>query len=286
MEYGRPVEKGGRTMKKRYGFVILNYRNVQETYACVASIRASFPEHDRQIVIVDNGSECIDALNEEYGNDPMIRIYGTRENLGFAKANNFGYRKLRKEVDYVIICNSDVLFEDRNFLDQIDTLYDMYHFDVLGPDVINIDGVHMSPMYNEPFDLKKVDRMILSLKLSAVTDLLGKLIPRRKNDGERIRTSFTAILDGSCYIYGTEYLKKHDEAFYNETFLFCEEMILRHLIDREGGTMMYSDSLYIIHKSGKSIEYDRRSKRESRAFFNRECIKSLQIFRELLLEEK
>ena len=97
------------------GIVVLNYKNYTETIKCVDSILEQ-KEVKVNVVIVDNGSEneSMDAFKERYNDNEGIHLIENSKNLGYAKGNNVGIDWLRHQgIDFIIVCNSDVVFSAR-----------------------------------------------------------------------------------------------------------------------------------------------------------------------------
>src|SRR5262245_20955955 len=70
--------------------VILNWKNFEDTLACLASLeQAELPGAD--ILVVDNGSRngSVEAIRSRFASVPLIE---NSANLGFAGGNNVGIR--------------------------------------------------------------------------------------------------------------------------------------------------------------------------------------------------
>jgi GT2 family glycosyltransferase len=86
--------------------VVLNYNGLEDTLACLASLkRASYPNF--RVAVVDNcssdGSEA--AIRSRH---PELELIQTGKNLGYAGGNNAGIRRaLEQKADYVCLLNND-----------------------------------------------------------------------------------------------------------------------------------------------------------------------------------
>lgn len=103
------------TRPPRVAAVILNYRGVEDTKKCVLSLQQC-GNQNLEIILVDNasGDGGAEQLASTFPDLPLL-IQPT--NLGYAGGNNAGIRyALRKNVDYILISNDDVVVENR-FLD-------------------------------------------------------------------------------------------------------------------------------------------------------------------------
>lgn len=86
--------------------VLLNFRHVDDTVRCVASLRHSLARA-QNVVIVDN--EATDTTAEALATQlPTIPVISVDENLGYAGGNNLGIRyALERDADFVWLLNPD-----------------------------------------------------------------------------------------------------------------------------------------------------------------------------------
>ena len=75
-------------------FVILHYKNIQDTLECIASIKKQ-QNKDYSIIVVDNGTLTKNELKQL--KKETSDIICNQENLGFAKGNNLGCSYARKK---------------------------------------------------------------------------------------------------------------------------------------------------------------------------------------------
>ena len=128
--------------KYNIAFVILHYYTIEDTERCVNSILNVFDKVN--IILVDNASPngTGSELKKMYDNNEQIHVIINKENLGFAKGNNVGFKYAKKELnsDFIILCNNDTYITDKNFYDKILKEYKESHFAVLGPKIILKDN--------------------------------------------------------------------------------------------------------------------------------------------------
>ncbi len=90
--------------------VVLTYNEADDTIACVRSLLAdNYP--NLRVVIVDNGSTDggLERIRRAF---PAIEVIQRARNGGYASGNNAGIRfALRRQSDYVLISNSDVVVQ-------------------------------------------------------------------------------------------------------------------------------------------------------------------------------
>ena len=91
--------------EKRVGVVIVIHNSQKYIYKNLECLKAGnyWPNY---IIIVDSGSEENDyeKIKKIY---PDIKIINAGGNIGFAAANNLGYKEIRNKVDYILFLNPD-----------------------------------------------------------------------------------------------------------------------------------------------------------------------------------
>ena len=112
----------------RYSFVILHYMAADYTVQCISSILAlkKEPGDELMIYVVDNASPDGSGrkLLERYAGNDNVKVLLCRENIGFARGNNIGFRRARKAgTDFLIMLNNDTEIEDPCFLKKIKEMY-------------------------------------------------------------------------------------------------------------------------------------------------------------------
>ncbi len=96
--------------------VSYNVRDLLEN--CLHSVASSLHGISHEVFVVDNDSDdgSVDMVRQRF---PDIRLIDSRENVGFARANNLALREARG--DYLLLLNPDTLVQE-------DTLHTMLRF--------------------------------------------------------------------------------------------------------------------------------------------------------------
>ena len=89
--------------------IIINYNGLKWINHCIQSLNKSSVKN--HIIIVDNGSSD-DSLDFIKTNYPDIKLIENKINLGFGKANNYGFKiALNENADFIMTINQDVYVE-------------------------------------------------------------------------------------------------------------------------------------------------------------------------------
>ena len=213
--------------------VVLHYENIKDTRECLDSLKKYLDDtkNNINVVVVDNGSikEKTAAIEKEYLND-KIHFIESGENLGFAKGNNIGFHYAKYELhsDIIILANNDLIFEQVDFMDQIEKDMTENHIDVAGPRIISlVDHKNQNPVpYVHP-DLASVKKRIFKLQVLRMMCYFGvdkffQSIFSKKYSADVKSDNYQ--LHGACLIMANNYVKNYD-GLYPKTFMYMEEGI-------------------------------------------------------------
>lgn len=285
-----------------YAFVILHYLTYKDTVECVESILENITNAEYSIIIVDNGSnnESGDQLQKKYAENKKLHIITSKINLGFAKGNNLGYSyaKNHLDVDFIIMINNDTIINQKEFLANIETIYNDNKFDVLGPDIVSmIDQRHQNPYRTDNFSYteKNINKLILKryrnivLSYFHIYDLyvfiyrniikkyLHQFLQSNSYSQRYDKVQYDVKLHGSCWIFSPDYIKKF-KGLYSKTFMYLEEDILFYIAKQEGLRLIYSPDVKIFHKEDSSTNALLNSNRKKRIFICKNEISSAKEF--------
>ncbi len=214
--------------------IIVNWNGIRWLPDCFGSL-AKLEYKNYEIIFVDNASEddSVEWIKKHY---PKTKILINKENVGFADANNIGYRKAKGE--YVLFLNNDTrvtktfLTELVNVLETDKTIGGAQSkiFLMDKPDTLDSVGAFLTPtgfLYHYGFgkkDQPKYDKQI---------DL------------------YTA--KGACMIFKREVLEKvaiDGNIFDPDYFAYFEESDLCHRVWLSGRRIVYAYKSIIYHKMG------------------------------------
>ncbi len=98
--------------------VIVNFNGREFLRQCLLTLlNTDYPNYD--IVVVDNASTdgSVDELKESFGSDSRIKIIKNLRNVGHSEGCNIGTRRTKGK--YIVFLDSDIEFEDENWLREL-----------------------------------------------------------------------------------------------------------------------------------------------------------------------
>ena len=247
------------------GIVIVNYKTIDETvnYIRQELIKVSTPH---KIVVVDVACEdiahakaiadpcdgqIIESLDCQPDLEKQVYVLPHKENLGYAKGNNYGADFLRKHFkpDYFLFSNNDIKLIDDDVVERlIEKARQLPDVGAIGPRVVGLEGKDQSP------------RIYISIWKKYIVPYLlcWCFIGWLKN----YWSNYGPINDNYCYwVIGCFFVVKADAfikagMFDPNTFLFSEEPILAERLIAAGYRNYFYTGVKIVHEDGAVIGGD------------------------------
>lgn len=268
-------------------FVILNYNTKMESSKSIRSIVQINGAYQENIVLVDNASkERIDDLKRDF---PNVHYICSEYNVGFAKGNNLGYfyAKHYLNAEFVVVLNSDVIIDQKNFLSIIDKIYRDRHFFILGPDIVNLQGTHQNPASRVLKSRREVQIGIIINCLRYMKNSFFMMNNNKKKRSEKNwkNDDINVPIHGACVIFSPLFLEMHEHAFYPETFLFGEEEFLYFNAIQNNETIIYSTQIEVIHIEDASTDKTYVNLKEKKKFVLSNSIYSLHLLNKYMKEK-
>lgn len=288
--------------KIEIAFVILHYLVEEETQKCVQSIKENIDSQNYRIIIVDNNSSngSYELLQNMYKDDNTIKLIHNDKNEGFARGNNKGIEFIRSKYDSEYICclNNDVYLLDKNFVYKLRKEFEISKFAVAGPLILSGDGRYDSNpqtigLLENKEDvrrsIKRCKRMLFINKYHL--NWLYTKIKEFKNR-KKIHNTTTKYLpqrlenvqlSGACLIFSNKYFE-YFEGFYDKTFLYKEEDILRYLLKKKSLCSVFLPNILVYHKEDAATDEIIQNNRLKNMTIFKEYINSLQILTNIMEE--
>lgn len=278
--------------EENIGIVILNYNSWTDSANCVKTIVSSCLSYRYQIYIVDNRSSEFPAADEKKYLEEKTFIIEASQNRGYAAGNNIGIeRALKDGCDYILICNSDILFARNDIENMVSFFQKQTDAGIVAPSVYDMNG-NFHPFY---FGKKATYSTI-------VKNILLKTPARfflKKFEKEYIEyfppdvplKRFSA--SGCCFVASREcmqYLYPLDE----NTFLYEEENIIGCVLEKSKFSVYVIPNTHVVHLEGnstkKASKFSRRCFIESEQYYLKEYLNAsifkrgfLRLFRFITL---
>ena len=303
-------------MSTEFAIILLHYNTIEDTINIVEQFRknSSFMNGIIEIVIVDNASPngTGPKLNREYENVEHVNVLLLKENLGYAKGNNVGYRFALKQFqpDFIILSNTDIFLKTDGFFEEIRKNYVDTKFAIMGPDIIKKteDGlVHQNPKFGDKEitvkNVRKDMRMINIQKLRVVfgmrirqVPIIGKIygliinlknsLVKSRDDSEstlpsdKILSRFV-MLHGAFLIFSREFIDRFPMGLSEKTFMYGEEYFLSYYCQRQELPILFQPEIEVLHLEGNATLSD-RSVIQRNLFLRKEVKKSLKNLIEVI----
>lgn len=224
--------------------IIVNWNSAEFVSECVKSIReqTAIP---CQIIVVDNASakEDCEKLKKCC---PGVDLILCEENLGFARANNLGFR--HSQAEYVLFLNPDTKVIGPAINTMLERIEALPRAGVVGCKLLNSDlSVQLSAIQRFPTILNQVlDIEYLQLRwpqcsLWSVAPLLS---------GET-KLQAVEVISGACMLLRRSVFEQVG-MFSEDYFMYAEDVELSYKVNREGFTNYYVGEASVIHHGGKS----------------------------------
>ena len=230
--------------------VIVSYNTRVDLVACLRSIRSAPPARPHSIVVVDNGSHdgSVEAVRAEFAS---VRLIEMGRNAGFAAANNAGIRASSSPL--VLLLNSDTL-APAGALDGLCDRLEATGATAAGPRLIDGDG---RPEISWGSMLSPWSEWVQSRRVAASKSSLPQA--RRRVDNLTSVERRVDWVSGGCLLVRRDAAVKAgllDERF----FMYEEDVDFCATLRRQGGSILFTPAVTVIHLRGRSMKAAARAK--------------------------
>jgi len=241
--------------KKDIGFVVLNYKNYEETISCVASL-TQLP-HGAPIVVVDNHSpnNAFEVLSRHFAGSAQVTVLQAGRNGGYSSGNNVGIRALRgRGIDNVVIATSDTRVESPDLLERCLTARDA-GIAVVGPYVRGDE-----PGSDNPMLPRLTLQYIAAIHLGKLWTVMKAVALRTVSTPRSTRTPETApvaepadvYMVHGCFLFLSEHYLRAFGELDEDIFMYGEEDLIAFNCVRRGLRVVYDPRMIIYHGDAKS----------------------------------
>lgn len=227
--------------------VIVNYNGGAMILSCIESIIRETKLSDYQIIVVDNDSsdESIDEIRQKY---PEVLIIENNANLGFAAANNIGFRQANSE--YILVLNPDTKIINGAIDSALSYIKAHEEVGVLGCKVLFDDGKRQSTLIRFPSIIDTLINIFIPNKLMRNSKLLGR--SRYVGLDEDVTQDVDVV--AGCFMLLPVEVINDVGGMDDDFFMFGEEIEWCHRISMSGRKVRYFPDCTIIHYGGGCSE--------------------------------
>ncbi len=232
-------------MNPEISVLIVNYKTPELVAECVRSLRRHVRQTPFEIIIVDNESSTRSMqLLREYC--PQTTIISNRENSGFGRGNNIGFRHARGR--FLFLINSDAVVVGDCITILLDFLKCHPEAAMVGPQVLLQDGSRQPKICGNTPTLWRLWNDAL---------LLSRLFPRcpffQGMHRDHIVHAITEVgwISGVCMLIRREAYERTG-GFNPDFFLYAEDIDLCLRIRLDGGAIYHVRTACVIHQLGAS----------------------------------
>ncbi len=225
--------------------ICVNWNSVDYLRECIASVFENTRGISFEIIVVDNASSQpgVDALKEDF---PEVTIIKSTKNLGFAGANNLGFR--HSTGAFVLLLNPDTKLISPAINMMLSRMKSLPDAGIVGCRLLNTDlSVQLTAIQKFPTILNQVlDLEYLQLRWPHCP--LWEIAPLFSRDAELTKVD---VISGACMLLRREVFEQVG-MFSEDYFMYAEDIDLNYKVKRAGFTNYYVGEASIIHHGGKS----------------------------------
>ena len=283
-------------IKRKIVFLILHYMTIDDTIKCIESIRDNVLKGQYSIVVVDNFSPNNSGvlLREKYHNSDDVTILLNKENAGFARGNNIGFRYIKENfiVNYIAMINNDTCLLHSNFLSLIEEEYQKSLFAVLGPKIL-LPNQQINPIQKEIISVKELKSRRIRFFFNYLFNLLyiaplyeglkriflnisGKKIHSSYSDCGVLERQEDIVLHGAFLIFSEQYFSLFD-GLDPRTYMFMEEKLLAVRLRKHHLKAVYNPKLEIYHNEDSATNSVKKNIRSKNLFIYKNALHSSKI---------
>lgn len=202
-----------------------------------------------EIIVIDNHSADAAKMDELKTIDPSLQIIRNSDNLGFAKANNFGISLAKG--DFILFLNPDTLVPSNVLVSCIQPLLENKKIGAVGVRMIDGKGEFLAESKRGyPGWWASLMKLSGLYKLNPQSNFFNSYYAPHVNEKSRGKVD---VLSGAFFLSRREILDKVG-GFDDRYFMYGEDIDLSIQIKKAGYENWYFGDQTIIHYKGESTE--------------------------------
>jgi GT2 family glycosyltransferase len=225
--------------------IIVNWNSSEYLIQCLRSIRSNVSSLTYEIIVVDNHSapEDVEKIRAHADN---IKLITCNDNLGFARANNRGFRASKGDV--LLFLNPDTEIIGKAVSTLVRSAKELPNAGIVGCKLLNSDlTVQLSSIQKFPTIVNQViDAKALQLFWPSCP--LWDISPLFQSDPITVPVD---VISGACIVTRRDVFEQIG-LFGEDYFMYAEDVELSYKSHLAGLTNYYVGDVNIVHHGGKS----------------------------------
>ena len=225
--------------------ICVNWNSVEYLRECIASIYENTRDVSFEILVVDNASPQggVDKLGGQF---PSIKIIKSSKNLGFAGANNIGFK--RSVGEYVLFLNPDTRLLGPTLNILVDRIRDLPDAGIVGCKMLNTDlSVQITSIQKFPTIVNQImNAEYLQLRWPGCP--LWDIAPLFHDQAQPTKVE---VIPGACMLLKRSVFEQVG-MFSEDYFMYGEDLDLNYKLKQAGYTNYYVGEAMIVHHGGRS----------------------------------
>jgi GT2 family glycosyltransferase len=225
--------------------ICVNWNSLNYLRKCLASLYAETKEIAFEIIIVDNASPegGIESLKESF---PAVQIVKSETNLGFARANNLGFRYAKGK--HVLLLNPDTQLRGPAINILLDGISHLPDAGIVGGKLLNTDlSVQTAAVQKFPTILSQILNVEF-LRLRWPGCPVWDISPLFRRNNHPV---IVEVIPGACMLLRSDVFGKVG-MFTDDFFMYGEDLDLNCKVRNLGLKNYYLEDAEIIHHGGRS----------------------------------
>jgi GT2 family glycosyltransferase len=225
--------------------IFVNWNATDYMRSCLNSIYSQASGVDFEVIVVDNASlnGNVDSLKQEF---PGIRLIKSRENIGFAGANNLGYKQ--STGDCLLFLNPDTEVIGPAIQRMLKRMNSLYRPGAVGCKLLNSDGsIQTSCIQRFPTILNQI-LDIEALRIRWPGCSLWKIDALFSGNEEPTEVE---VISGACLMIRREVFEAVN-LFSKDYFMYAEDVDLCFKVHQAGFKNYFLGEATVLHHGGGS----------------------------------
>jgi GT2 family glycosyltransferase len=227
----------------RLAIVIVTFNSRAHIDECLAALARHRPVVDHEVVVIDNAStdSTAAAIRERW---PAVRVIDAGANLGFASANNLGFRQTFAEL--VLLLNPDTRVRDGALTTMVELLDRRGDAAIVGPRLVDQHGDAELSFGSMLTPLVELRRKALAAAHDRGVPMVAGFVNARTRRAREVDW-----VSGACLMVrrtDAEAVGLMDQRF----FMYTEDVDFCASVRARGRKVLFTPDAEVVHLRGRS----------------------------------